>query len=1052
MFVLRGMTPPASLSRFRGVSTSLRCFFTLCFAALAPALSVKAADSVKESFDISPDFAEKSLKVFSEQAGREVLFDSSVTKGVRTSSVKGEMTPREALDSMLADTDLVAVQDDKTGAFSVRKETSAEAKNAESRPASDWAARKEGPLVLDRFEVMESKLLNMDIPRSRNDPQPYVIFNREKIEQSGAPTLEEFFKQRLTMNVVGQTSAQGGPLSLGFSRINLRGLGIAQTLILVDGHRMATPAPQGFPYQPDLNYIPLAAIERIEVLPTTASGIYGGSATGGVINVILRRDYSGGELRITYDNSFKTDAPLRRVDLTAGFNLEGGKTNILVAASTTDSRPLLLKNRDFYQSGIQRILVNNPGYYATQLFPFLGATPNIKSATGANLVLKNGTPLGSPITFVPYGYRGVATDGGAALAANAGHFNFDLANEATSIGALNSDVLSGSRLEAVSLTVRRQFSPLFQAYVSADADNNRQKDRNGPAGILFGLPSSSPSNPFQQSINAYLPIPGHDVDAGAYNQNRRATGGVIVKLPYEWTAAADYTWNEASMNLVQGPQPNFTGFNSAVSSGAIDALRDPNVAPIDFSSIGGIVPAAFYLHPFKTDFDDGTLRVSGPVGSLWGGRPTLSALVEGRDEKFKGGYYVTSLANFYPPRSQSTVSGYAEALIPIVSSRNRLPGVEALDLQLAARHDNYKVHGTNSIIQTGAALVTAQDTLRSTDPTVAVRYSPVKDVTFRASYGTGFVTPSVTQLTPTVRQLTSNAGDFDPKRGNQTLGPYLSTTGGNPNLKPERSKSVSAGVIVTPAGIEGLRVSVDYTWIRKRDNIANLIDQQIINNESLFPSRVVRAAPAPGDPYPVGPIIALDTSTANISSAWLEAYDFSLDYDVKTTVSGTFALFAGATLTEHYKTKLLPGQPSVENVGIAGQFNSGLNPGTTLKTKANLGLTWNYGSWTLGWTARYFDSYLVADPTQSTSLSVILNQGNGGRVSDQTYHDVFAAYRFGRRSGNLGAGLLSGVEVDVGVRNIFGKKPPFDASSAFYYSYFGDPRLSSYYMTVKKPF
>jgi len=72
-----------------------------------------------------------------------------------------------------------------------------------------------------------------------------------------------------------------------------------------------------------LNGIPLAAIERIEVLPTTASGIYGGSATGGVINIILKRDFQGFQTRLTYDNTFDTDSAVRRVDLSAGFNLEG---------------------------------------------------------------------------------------------------------------------------------------------------------------------------------------------------------------------------------------------------------------------------------------------------------------------------------------------------------------------------------------------------------------------------------------------------------------------------------------------------------------------------------------------------------------------------------------------------------------------------------------------------------------------------------------------------------------------------------------------------------
>src|SRR5258708_24997324 len=112
------------------------------------------------------------------------------------------MPARQALDAMLVDTGLVVFQDDKTGAFSVRKETPAEAKNGSSRPANDRAATgetKDGVLKLDTFEVMGTKLLNMDIRRSADDPQPYVLFDLEMIENADASNVENFLKDRLTM-------------------------------------------------------------------------------------------------------------------------------------------------------------------------------------------------------------------------------------------------------------------------------------------------------------------------------------------------------------------------------------------------------------------------------------------------------------------------------------------------------------------------------------------------------------------------------------------------------------------------------------------------------------------------------------------------------------------------------------------------------------------------------------------------------------------------------------------------------------------------------------
>src|SRR5690606_25200474 len=138
---------------------------------------------------------------------------------------------------------------------------------------------------------------NLDIERTIDDHQPYYIFDSRTIEQSGAGSVEQFLKQRLTMNAVGQTNAMmaGSDVNsvLGnSSTINLRGLGTDKTLILVNGRRRPG-VTWNIEYQPDLNGIPLSAIDRMEVLPSSASGIYGGSAIGGVVNVILKRDYTG---------------------------------------------------------------------------------------------------------------------------------------------------------------------------------------------------------------------------------------------------------------------------------------------------------------------------------------------------------------------------------------------------------------------------------------------------------------------------------------------------------------------------------------------------------------------------------------------------------------------------------------------------------------------------------------------------------------------------------------------------------------------------------------
>ncbi len=260
--------------------------------------------------------------------------------------------------------------------------------------------------ALPEVLIEGSQTLNMDIERTRDDAQPYVVFDRRLIQQTGSVNIEDFLRQRLTMNAqttsIAQTPSQVG----NTTSINLRGLGANQTLILVDGHRRASFGASGAPQQPDLNGIPLSAVERIEVLPTTASGIYGGGATGGVINIVLRRDYTGIETKLTYENSFEGGGASRRIDISAGYTTPSGRTNLLFAGSYVDAASLRVEDREFIQEGRRRILAQNPAFFYTSPIPPLGRTTNIRSATGANLTLKTGAALSSPLTYIPQGYGG----------------------------------------------------------------------------------------------------------------------------------------------------------------------------------------------------------------------------------------------------------------------------------------------------------------------------------------------------------------------------------------------------------------------------------------------------------------------------------------------------------------------------------------------------------------------------------------------------------------------------------------------------------------------
>jgi iron complex outermembrane receptor protein len=1045
--------------------------------AVAQAVAQGATPALRLSLSIEAQPLRTALRAFESQTGLQVSYreEDVDTAGVMAPKVVGELEAEVALKLLLSGTGLkfefinprlVRVSSaaesasestpvEKGAPLTMAGEERHRIRLAQAEDASepsktglhrgeDAENRRVGggmPEVL----VAGSRALNVDIPRSRDDVQPYVIFDRAQIEASGAATIEDLLRTRLTMNTAASTNSQLGGALGSVSQINLRGLGPNQTLILIDGRRAVNNILQSTVGQPDLNGIPLAAVERIEVLPTTASGIYGGSATGGVVNVILRRDYIGQEFKVTYDNSFRSDAAHGKIDFAGGFTLEGGTTSVLVTASFSDREVLATSDRNFVERGRAEILANNPAFFMNPTAnPVLGATPNIRSNTTVNgvlqnLTLDNGQSLDSPFTFIPEGYSGTDTDGGLALLTNAGNYNFDLPSSAQTGGGGKRSLLVGTTTKSILATVRRDFGATLHVFAEGSASNKSGEFvTSNIFSSSYTIPASAPNNPFREAIRVTVPISAGDSVESTENRDRRLVAGATLRLRRDWSAAFDYTWNRFESRF--SSLPSLSGAEGAqISNGSLDVLRDLNAFPVDFSSF--ITPGA-ENQPFVSTSKDAVLRVAGPVFALPGGFSTFSGLVEYRDEFFDESSFTNAAGatTMFPSRSQTVKSVYLETRWPFVSAKNAMRGISSLELQIAGRWDDYSVNGaTNSISASQAASITrVTNNQTSTNPTVGLLYKPAKDVMFRVSYGTGFLPPAVNQLVPT--QVTQNGGALglrDPRRGSEPLGVITRSTGGNPFLTPEESKTKSLGVVLTPRLLPGFRISVDWTEIRKTDNINAFPGglQAVIDSEALFPERVTRAPADPNDPFGVGPIRVIDASLINIARTKVEAYDVQLDYSLTTRRLGGFFLYALATWQTHFKTQLTPTEPVIENVGVSSS-----NP---LKLKANGGIDWHLGNWTVGWATTYYDSYLV-----SRTASAILNQGNGGVVPSQIYHDLNASFR-----PSVTSGLFADTEIRAGIRNIFGARPPFDASDTIrYYSPYGDVRLATYHLSLRKMF
>jgi iron complex outermembrane receptor protein len=186
---------------------------------------------------------------------------------------------------------------------------------------------------------------------------PVQVIDRKAIERSGAINVEQLLQSVSAAASSGglTSSSASGATTGGISAISLRGLTSIRTLVLINGRRIA-PYGIGFTgdsVSVDVNSIPLAAIDRVEVLKDGASAVYGSDAVAGVVNFILRSDFRGGELALTAGDTREGGASSKRAAATWGFgDLGKDRFNLMVTASFQKESGLRGADRDFARSGI----------------------------------------------------------------------------------------------------------------------------------------------------------------------------------------------------------------------------------------------------------------------------------------------------------------------------------------------------------------------------------------------------------------------------------------------------------------------------------------------------------------------------------------------------------------------------------------------------------------------------------------------------------------------------------------------------------------------------
>jgi iron complex outermembrane recepter protein len=1004
------------------------CWPVLVMALAAP-LSAQQSSSRSVAVDLPAGRLSDALNVLARQTGVEIIFSPQTVAGIESPRLRGRLAPATALEMLLRGTRLI-VRRTPEGGFIM---TEVEPQSPPPEPPV--------PEIL----VIGRRSQNTDIVRTRNEVQPYRVFGQRDVEASHAATPDEFLRARLPSDAQILSPIQD-PLNengSGRSRVDLHGLGSGQTLVLVDGTRMpSVPSLDGVLLQPDLNGLPVRAIDRIEALTATSGGIYGPGATGGVVNVVLRRAYRGADISVGVGETGQGGASTRRVDARLGFTPDGGRTDVELTIGASRRARLPLGARDLTVRGRARLETTSPDDYAAFAFPVDGILIQSQAGNLSFTPAAGGQQVGSPLAYLPLSSAGASA---ATVTATDPH-SLPLALSPDANGAARS-LTSGTETQSLLMNVRHRFGVAFEAFADVIAleDNGSAVYSTLPSNLF--LEAGAVGNPFSQAISIIYPTPGLDSIVTSRLRTTRATFGVIASLPHGWRAEAQVALGEARYafrkdGLILSDTP------ANVAGGP---LGDWNtfVAGLRLLAISDKIAGAT-----TNRLQDASLRLAGPLFRLPGGDLTLSLLAEGRRERIASASTVeeqageASVIGTTPGSAQRVGSVYGELRAPMAMAGPRPSPWRGLELQLAARFDAVTTSRSADPAAPGEEL-SSRLTQRGAAFTAGIKVEPLPHVLLRASYATGTL-PAASDQVVTSAYVADFPGVNDPRRGGEPVGaeaPYRVLVGRPAYLRPELARTLSLGAVLNPEGGRRVRLSIDYVRIRKTDEVSNLYANNVayfLAEEAVFPGRVVRTPLTAADQaagFTGGLVTQVDTTALNIGRTRLDAIDIDADYATALPIGGHLRIYGLATWEPRLSRRQGPDTPWYDSVGhLDGP----------LAWRGNAGFDWMRGRVTIGSNVQFYSGYRItlADPANEFLNPLLQGYQGADRIAAQAYVDLTAAYRL-PLPGVRGRWL----ELGAAILNVGDHQPPLVLDpSGLGYSSWGDPRGRRFEITASAHF
>ena len=878
-----------------------------------------------------------------------------------------------------------------------------------------------------RVEITGSSIKRID----GETALPVQIIDRKAIERSGVLNVEQLMQSVTAVASSGglTSSSASGATTGGISAISLRGLSSLRTLVLINGRRIA-PYGVGFTgdsVSVDVNSIPLAAIDRVEVLKDGASAVYGSDAVAGVVNFILRSDYRGGELTLTAGDSQHGGAASKRAAATWGVGeLARDKYNFMLMGSFQKEDGLFGAQRAFARSGINVEQGNDTSSGNTfpaniVLLDNTGRTRNPAAGTcpGPYSFVN---PLNHPedrcrfdpsplVTLLP------ATERSSLFATARVAFTPDL--EGFAELSYNHNTIR-TIIQPVPLS--DQFAlpnnhPLFNVapYNGASTIQLSPSAKYYPTAYVRGLVGAG--NPLPDILARYRSWVSGNRDLTDASTSPRLVFGVRgTAAGWDVDAAFLHSQNKL-VETVNDGYPSLTRILPLLNSGNVN-FWGPNTPDIDAQ----IRSANFTGNAFnvKSTLDSVQAKAARELFALPGGPLALALGAEARREKY--------LFNPSPAISTGDISGFGGNFL--VTDRSRqvkavfgelsVPIVKSLEATAAVRYDDYANVGS------------------STTPKLSLRWQPVKSVLLRGSAGKGFRAPSLQDLyLPNTIGVTP-PGLSDPLRcpttggGNDCQTQFTTSNGGNSALHPEKSTSSSFGAVFEPTANSSL--SIDFFKIDLKDTITNGVPAAVVLGDVVKYGYLITRGPVerafPGLPGPITSIAGLNINLGETRVAGV---------DVDGRISFNFGEMGKLNLSGNgtYFTKFDGQNPDGTFTGGVDGVNAATG-GLTPRWKHHLSANWARGPWDLT-LAQNFQKHYTDLPSTNT--------GATAKVGNYETYDFQLAY-----SG------FKNLRLTAGVRNLFDRDPPYTNSGgqvsfqAGYDPQYADPRGRFYYGAVRYEF